>query len=459
MQQSAVRLCSTRTHLVPVLVWLLLSIAVPASAQVREVALAANDLIYDAARQRIYASIPSRAGGDLGNTITVINPVTGQLGPSIFVGSEPGKLALSDDNAVLYVALDGAAAIRQVDAASLTPGLQFALGADPFFGPYFAEDIEVLPGQATSVAVSRRYDGVSPRHAGVAIYDSGAMRPLTTPTHTGSNVIEPSMLAARLYGLNSETSEFGFRRMNVAPEGVSVVDATPGLVDGFNLDMEFDAGRIYFSNGQVIDPEQRQLLGTFTLPQGVSSPVVRPAADIGRVFFMTGGTLRTFNATTFVPLGTVDITGVEGDARSLIRVGATGLAFRTSEDQVFLLGDQPASLVPSLRLTMTGCSVSCRAGDTFSVSATVTSAGAQPVRVEVKAGVTMPGGATMNIWNGGSPHYEATLPPGMNATIELFRATLPAGLAPGSWTYEAALLTPDLGHVLARDVLPFSIVP
>jgi hypothetical protein len=47
----------------------------------------------------------------------------------------------------------------------------------------------------------------------------------------------------------------------------------------------------------------------------------------------------------------------------------------------------------------------------------------------------------------------------MTATVELLRATLPAGLEAGNWTYEASLLTPDLGHVLSRDVVAFTISP
>src|SRR5207253_3104057 len=103
--------------------------------------------------QLIYASVPGRAG-DIGNSITIIDPVSGEVGPSIFIGSEPNKLALSDDGKYLYVGLDGAAAVRRFEIATRTPGLQFALGSDSFFGPYQVDDLAVLPGQPGSVAVS-----------------------------------------------------------------------------------------------------------------------------------------------------------------------------------------------------------------------------------------------------------------------------------------------------------------
>lgn len=436
----------------------LLCSGAPAAAQMLELELPANDLVYDTVRQRIYVSVPSRAGGSLGNTITAIDPATGAIGPSVFVGSEPGKLALSGDGRFLYVALDGAAAVRRVDAATLTPGLQFALGNDPHFGPYYVEDMEVLPGASGSVAVSRRRAGVSPQHGGVAVYDDGVRRPDVADDHTGSNVIEFSSTAARLYGLNTETTEFGFRRMDVTASGVSVLDVTPGVVSMFNQDIVFDGGRVYFSGGHVFDPEERQPAGTFPLPFA-SMTVVRPAVDVGRVYFLTDHTLRVFDAHTFVPIDEVPIAGMEGDPVSFIRVGAAGLAFNTSEDQVFLLGNLLGSQVPTLTLGLTGCTAACRAGDILRVSATVGNPGAQPLRVEVKAGVVMPGGATMNVWTGGNAHFETTLPPGLNVAVELLSVAVPAGLPPGGWLYEAALITPDLGRTLWRDVKAFTVTP
>jgi hypothetical protein len=94
----------------------------------------------------------------------------------------------------------------------------FTLGADSFFGAYSVEDMAVVPGSPQVVAVSRKNTGVSPRHAGVAIYDNGIQRPITTPRHTGSNVIEFGS-ATRLYGYNNESTEYGFRRMTVDASG------------------------------------------------------------------------------------------------------------------------------------------------------------------------------------------------------------------------------------------------
>ena len=233
---------------------LLLSAAAHAE-DISYINLPTKDLRYDPVSQRIYASVPSR-GGSLGNSIVPIDPVTGALESPIFVGSEPGKIAISDDGQALYVVLDGATSVRRVNLPARSADLQFGTG--------YVEDIAVMPGNPATVAISRRAPSTSPRHLGVAIFDNGVQRPITTPGHTGSNVIEFGPVGTTLYGYNNETSEFGFRKMAITPAGVAVTSVTANLLYGYSLDIAFDGGRIYATSGRVIDPEAGILLGTLT---------------------------------------------------------------------------------------------------------------------------------------------------------------------------------------------------
>jgi hypothetical protein len=302
---------------------------------IRQITLATRDIVYDPVSKKIYASVPASAG-PLGNTVTVIDPVTGSVGPSVFVGSEPGKLAISDDGQFLYVALEGAGAVRQVSLPQLVAGLQFSVGTDAFFGPMFVEDMAVLPGNSQSVAISRKFTGLSPRHAGVAIYDAGVARSTATPGHTGSNVIEFGTGASILYGYNNETTEFGFRRMTVSASGVSVLDTAPNLFTNFNVDFEVSGGRAYSTSGRVVDVATVSLVGT--LP-GVApfGALVEPDAAAGRAFFLSDNTILAFSNATLTPVGTRAVPGILGTPSSLIRWRETGLAFRTSANQVFLI--------------------------------------------------------------------------------------------------------------------------
>jgi len=311
--------------------------------------LSTKDIIYDLSRQKIYASVPSSVGA-AGNSIISIDPVAGTVGsPSSAVGTDPGKLAISDNDQYLYVALDGEPAVRRFDIASQTPGLKFSLGTDAFGGIFSAEDIAVLPGSPGSVAISRMQRGSSPRHRGVAIYDDGVARTAQTPEGSGSNVIEFSATPSRLYGLNNETTEAGFRRMTVDNSGVTILDSTPNLASG--PDIKFDGGRIFSSGGTIIDPEARTQLGTFPLPFNSDQIVAFcPDSASGRVFFLiripfvislvnAHWRLLAFDSNTFAQVGSIDVPGdaTTATASSLIRWGAHGLAFRTSENQVILI--------------------------------------------------------------------------------------------------------------------------
>src|SRR5687767_1147826 len=91
--------------------------------QISSIPLLANDLVYDPVSQRIYASVSSDAGAEYGNTVTVINPLTRKIEDSVFVGSEPNRLAVTDDGQSLYVGLDGAGAVRRLDIPTRTAAL------------------------------------------------------------------------------------------------------------------------------------------------------------------------------------------------------------------------------------------------------------------------------------------------------------------------------------------------
>ena len=294
--------------------------------------LTAKDLIYDRAGGRIYASV-SAAAASLANTLTPIDPITGQLGTSTFVGSDPGKLAISSDSRRIYVAIDGAAQVRPFDTVLQTPGTAFALGSEPFSGPFYAEDIAVDPDHSETVAVSRRNVTSIPRHEGVAVYDNGVQRPTATADHTGSNFIEYSATSTTLYGYNAESTEYGFRTMSVGASGVTTTNVQQNLVSGSGVNIHFEGGRIYATSGQVIDPVSRTLIGTIPLPTGEIKGVVADSR-LERVFYLfassTSVRILGVNTNNFAQIGTLTFPGgLPANVSSLIRWGENGLAFRS----------------------------------------------------------------------------------------------------------------------------------
>lgn len=300
-----------------------------------------NDIAYDSARNQILASIPSAAGAGLGNTISHIS-LDGGLVASTYIGSEPGVLGLSDDSSTLYVGLNGSPLVRRYDVATRVAGMQFGLGPSDFLGAKYAEDIEVLPGSTSSIAVSRKYIGVSPRHAGVAIFDNGVMRPTTTPGHTGSNSIVFSDTAQIMYGLNNETTEFGLRTMSVTASGVQTTNVVNQAVGSFGRTIEFADGLIYASSGVVFDPSLGFAVGTFNAPYsyyGLSA--LTPDTANGVAYGFSGSSLTIFDLDTYVPLQSYALGSLNGSVNEILLTENGQLGLRTSTKQLFLLTPVP----------------------------------------------------------------------------------------------------------------------
>lgn len=288
-----------------------------------------RDVVYGPGTGRLYVTVQGSAGTNP-NSVVEINPATGAVVRSVFVGSEPGRIARSRDGQFLYVGLNGASAVRRVEVASLAAGLQWSLGAGEVAG-----DIEVLPGHPRSVAVSRQRPGYSPPLEGVTIYDDGVARPQSSPGHTGGNRIEVLESGSLLYGYNNAHTGFEFFTMGVDAAGVRHSVTSGGLVSGFYTDIVGQAGRIYGTDGSIVDAERRVRLGS--IGGGVAMAV---DPGLGRAFVLTESGIRVYDLNTFQLLGTVAVSG--GFAHPallvsrLVRWGNDGLAF-LDEDQLFIV--------------------------------------------------------------------------------------------------------------------------
>ncbi|HSJ23860.1 MAG TPA: IPT/TIG domain-containing protein, partial [Longimicrobiales bacterium] len=246
----------------------------PATASVHRVPLHARDLAWDPGTARLYVSVGGT--GVLANTITAVDPYTGDIQQSTFVGSLPNRLARSDDGQFLYVGLDGASAVRQLTLATFTPGLEWVLGAGEV-----AQDIEVAPGQPHVVAVSRHEPAISPSLRGVTIYDAGMPRSVSSPGHTGASRIEFLESPSELYGFNNLSTGFDFFVLAVDEAGARHVRSVEGLIYGFSTDIIGAAGRIYSTNGAVVDAGRGVRIGTAGAGYAVAADPVT-----GRLFYL-----------------------------------------------------------------------------------------------------------------------------------------------------------------------------
>lgn len=191
----------------------------PVDGTVTALPLVHNDLVFDAGRQRYYASVPGSVAG-VGNSIASIDPATGAVGYSAAIGSEPSALGLAADGSVLYVGLNGSGEVVRLALPQMQETGRVRLPNVTFFGQLFAENISVSPVDATVFAVSMWRASVSPRHGGAALVRDMVLQPVMTQDHTGSNLIAFDADGQVVYGFNNETTEFGLRRNLVQADGL-----------------------------------------------------------------------------------------------------------------------------------------------------------------------------------------------------------------------------------------------
>jgi hypothetical protein len=289
------------------------------------------DVAFDSQRNVIYASVPSTASQNA-NTIVKIDPNTGAITGTVSVGSNPATIAITDDNQFLYVALLGAPKVIRVALSTFTIDLEIPTRADSFFGTTYAEALVPLPGSPRTIVMSTYYTGVSPRNAGAFIFDDAVARSASGPGHTGSNRITRGPNALRIYGYNNETTEFGFRSVLVAADGLHEETVKAGLISGFSSDITYSGGYVYASTGEVIDVGAMARIGTIP-----ASGVVRPDAGTARVHYLNGTTIRTYHYTTFASMGSFTDASLASHTR-LIRWGTDGLAAAGGSTIVLLRG-------------------------------------------------------------------------------------------------------------------------
>ncbi|MET0646456.1 MAG: Calx-beta domain-containing protein, partial [Pyrinomonadaceae bacterium] len=314
----------------------------PVPATTRLVQLPTSDIIYDPSGGKIYASVPGNSTQSP-HSLVPVDPTSGNIGTAVFVGNEPGQLAISDNSQYIYVAKNSTTApgVWRFNVGAQAGDLQFELGGDSFHGKYFVGDMAVLPGNPSALAVARRNITGSDGDEGVAIYDNGVQRPTVTAPKLSSlrSALEATDSPSTLYLLNRGVVD----RFAVDAGGVT------SPADGMGIgvlgadDMKFAAGRLYGSTGRVLDTEVRALVGTYArlapdfgfgnaLPDVAAGRVYLVSEEIAGsdgVFLTINVKLRAYDMWTYRPVGEAHLGNVRGRVGRLIRWGARGFALRT----------------------------------------------------------------------------------------------------------------------------------
>lgn len=318
------------------------------------ISIANNDIVYNSTDGLLYASVPAIGIGSGGNSVVGIDPLTGNINRTIWVGTKPNKLALSSDGTQLFVGIDGAGAVAQVDLTKGTVVNQFSLGGGSgvYNPPYTAQYLAAVPGSPNSVAVASQSTGVT-------IYDSGVARAKTYSSGAGPLAFGSS--SSVLYTATGSAIE------QFSVDSTGIVSATTlAATSGYsNANLQYDNGKVYLSTGQVFNATTGALLGTFysTATSAATGPIVSDST-LGRAFIgLTNYTSNaqvlafdesTFNNTGSIPVNALGTQGYPTSFSKIVRWGQNGLALSanasafTSLNQIFIF---QSSLVSDLSAT------------------------------------------------------------------------------------------------------------
>jgi hypothetical protein len=316
---------------------------------------ASNDLVWDPVNQVIYLSVPSTAKAN-GNTISILNPATGSIVASQFVGSEPDVLALSTNSQYLYSGLDGSSSVQRFTLPNLGTDINYSLGSNTSCGPYYALDLQAAPIDVHTTAVTLGCFGVSPAaQGGILVYDDAIPRPTKEYEYYYTfDTLQWGSDDTSLYSSDNTDSGFDFYTLSVNSGGVALDHDYVGDFPGYNTRLHYDAGTqlVYGDDGDVVVPSTGMRAGVFE-----ASGLMVPDSTLNAAFFLgqtesqiggtTDYTIESFNLTQFTPVAEITVPSVIGKPLRFIRWGQDGLALNTDGGEIYILSGTFVGAVPN----------------------------------------------------------------------------------------------------------------
>ena len=302
----------------------------------------AKDIVYDRHRDVIYASVVSTTGSPNADSILVLDPDTLNILDRIFVGSEPNKLAISNDSSRVYVAIDGETSFRYYEPETgqlgpLQPVRGITFNSAPG-GPAVVEDMVVSPTDPKVVIVSSDTLGSSASGNIEIFNDTGRIGGLAKAYEPNSIVFVDQ---DTLIGLENSNTGFEATRFKFDNMELSLEQEAGNVIGGLDTTIEASGGLIFTTNGFVMDPTNLTRLGTFEESGAVEASV----AD-GLVYFADRFGLKVYDATTFLR---VDTHPIEHPTEPLS--GAVTLDFAGKDRLAYVRYDGAVGVISGVQLT------------------------------------------------------------------------------------------------------------
>ena len=319
------------------------------------ITLGVNHILYDPFSRKIYASVGSGSSTVNGNSIATITPETGIIGTPVNIGSQPMKMAFSDDGQVLYTVLNGSNSVARFNM--LTQQADYTYTPDP--STYSAGngfgDIDVLPGTENTIALNLNTSG------SIGLYDfnpATKTAALRSPIGFYGGTSLRFLNSTSLLTVANYTS-YSLTLFPVTAAGLQYTNGQGSILKDFGP-FKLNGGIAFSNYGGAADPSTYPAtqLGVYPANSSgycCSSQIVAPDTSLSRVFFLgyTGTStyyssnpdgIIAYDQKTYLPtaIAPLNMPAIEGTNTSytgvdLIRWGQDGLAALTSGGHIYIM--------------------------------------------------------------------------------------------------------------------------
>ncbi len=302
-------------------------------------AFAANDIVYDPERDRLYTVSGGTAISGHRHSLTVIDPDTAEIGEALFIGGDPRNLVITDNHEYVYAGLFDSFAVQRVNLDSFTTAEKFTLDATGSWAgrSYTPATILTVPGRARDFVVGQ--DAVGSTYTTTRLYLNGVVQ----PQDRRSRLIVPGGAPDEFYAVGSD-----LKRMGIISDGVAVRESKRNFMSGTLIAGQNDL--LFSDRGMVVDGLKLETIAELRFPpewtSSFSSPqvVAYPDVDRSRVYYAHGNQIVAYDTGVFQSIASKTIPEI-GNISRIIRWGDVGLAVLTSEAQVVLFDAE--DLVPT----------------------------------------------------------------------------------------------------------------
>ncbi len=300
---------------------------------------AANDIVYDAKRHKLYTVSGSAALPGHVHSLTDIDPNTAEIGEALFIGGDPRNMVITDQGEYLYIGLWSAYAIQRIDLDLFEQTERIVLDATGTWAgrTYTPFSMLTIPGRPLDLVVGQ--DATTSTYQTTRLYLNGVVQ----PQDRRSRLVVPAGSPDEFYTIRTD-----LKRMGIVSNGIELREAQRGLLNGVLIAGQNDL--LFSDRGSVADGLEMRTVAQLSFPNdwpGFSTgpqAVAHPDMERSRVYYARQNQIVAYDTGVFQKVAKKTIPGI-GNITRIIRWGDVGLAVLTNQAEVVLL--EAHDLVPT----------------------------------------------------------------------------------------------------------------